>query len=194
MYKRAIPNWLKLSYTALVCIIVPVYWHALGPSNFLWFSDIALISLVAAVWLENRLIASAMAVGVLFLELAWVIDFFSMGQLLKIAAYMFDASEPGHIRMLSGTFHLVLPPLLFYLLWRLGYDRRAFSLQSIVTLIVLPLTFAVTTPYENINWVYGLGKVQDLMPPLLYLVLFYLALVGGIYWPSHLLFRHYFSK
>lgn len=68
----------KVGYTVLVCIIVPIYWHELGPTNFLWFSDIALIALVAAVWLENRLIVSTMAVSVLLLETAWVMDFMTV--------------------------------------------------------------------------------------------------------------------
>lgn len=193
MQNKAIPIWLKLSYTLLVMIIVPVYWRELGPSNFLWFSDIALISLVAAVWLENRLIASTMAVSVFLLELAWVIDFFSGGQLLRVAAYMFAEDEPWPVRLLSGTFHLVLPALLLFLLLRLGYDRRAFPVQIVLALCVLTATFITTGPADNINWVYGPGEPQSLLPPLAYFALFFLSLVLLIYWPSHLLFSHYFN-
>ncbi len=192
MANNVIPSWLKLGYTLLVCIIVAVYWRVLGASNFLWFSDIALISLVVAVWLENRLIASIMAVSVLFLELGWVVDFLSGGRLMSVAAYMFAEDEPWLIRLLSGAFHLLLPPLLLYLLLRLGYDRRAFLLQSIIAMIVLPLTFVLTGPEDNINWVYGLGGPQTLLPPLLYLTLFFLALVFLVYLPSHLLFKRFF--
>jgi len=192
MHNMAIPIWLKLGYTGLVFIIVPVYCRELGPSNFLWFSDIALISLVAAVWLESRLISSTMAVSVLFLELAWVFDFFSGGRFIAIAAYMFAEDEPWLIRLLSGSFHLVLPPLLLFLLFRLGYDKRALSLQILIALIVLPLTFVLTSPSDNINWVYGLGQPQDMLPPLVYLCLFFLTLVLVVYLPSHLLFRHFF--
>lgn len=193
MRNKAIPLWLKLSYTLLVIIIVPVYWRELGPTNFLWFSDIALISLVAAVWLENSLIASTMAVSVFFLELAWVIDFFSGGQLLHVAAYMFAEDAPWLIRLLSGSFHLVLPALLLFLLLRLGYDRRAFRLQIVLAFLVLLLTFFTTKPADNINWVYGPGEPQSILPPLVYLFVFFLALVMLIYWPSHLLFSHYFN-
>lgn len=191
--KKRVPVWLKVGYTALVCIIVPIYWQELGPTNFLWFSDIALISLVAAVWLENRLIASTMAVSVLLLEMAWVMDFVTGGQFMGIAAYMFDETEPQLIRLLSGTFHLILPPLLLYLLLRLGYDRRAFRSQIMLALLVLPLTFVVTERTDNINWVYGLGGPQTVLPPLVYLCLFFVALVVLIYLPSHLLFKHFFS-
>ncbi len=193
MLNNTIPIWLKLSYTLLVFIIVPVYWRELGPGNFLWFSDIALISLVAAVWLESRLISSTMAVSVLFLELAWVLDFLSGGRLMTIAAYVFSEDEPWLIRLLSGSFHLVLPPLLLYLMIRLGYDRRAFPLQIVIALIVLPLTFVLTAPADNINWVYGPGQPQDMLPPLVYLALFFLTLVLVVYLPSHLLFRRFFT-
>jgi hypothetical protein len=193
MQTSSVPGWLKPGYTLLVCIIVPVYWQALGPSNFLWFSDIALITLVPAVWLENRLLSSTMAVSVLFLELAWVVDFVSGGELITIAAYMFAEDEPWLIRWLSGSFHLVLPPLLIFLLYRLGYDRRALPLQILIALIVLPLTFVLTTPSDNINWVYGLGQPQQLLPPLVYLCLFFLALVLLVYLPSHLVLKRFFS-
>ena len=53
-----IPLWIKVSYTLMVCAIIPIYFAQYGPANFLWFSDIALVTLVAAVWLENSLLAS----------------------------------------------------------------------------------------------------------------------------------------
>lgn len=63
-----------------------------------------------------------------------------------------------------------------------------------LALLVLPLTFVVTERTDNINWVYGLGGPQTVLPPLAYLCLFFVALVVLIYLPSHLLFRHFFSQ
>ena len=63
-----IPLWLKIGYTALVAVIVPIYWLKYGAANFLWFSDIAFILLVPALWWESGLIASMMALSVLLLE------------------------------------------------------------------------------------------------------------------------------
>ena len=68
--------WIKVPYTVFVCILVPIYWVERGPANFLWLSDIALIAAVPALWMENRFLASMMAVGVLLPELAWNLDFF----------------------------------------------------------------------------------------------------------------------
>ena len=71
-----IPLWLKITYTVFVCVLVPVYWRQYGPTNFLWFSDIALLALVPALWLESPLLVSMMALAVLVPELAWNIDYF----------------------------------------------------------------------------------------------------------------------
>jgi len=51
-----IPLGLKVIYTLYVCVLVPIYWRQYGPANFLWFSDIALLALVPALWLENALL------------------------------------------------------------------------------------------------------------------------------------------
>ena len=63
MKEALIPLWLKIGYTLMAAVIVPAYWRAYGPVNFLWFSDIALLAMAAALWLKSRLLASMMAVG-----------------------------------------------------------------------------------------------------------------------------------
>ncbi|MFP4333238.1 MAG: hypothetical protein ACLFQJ_08040 [Campylobacterales bacterium] len=194
MTSTRIPLWIKVAYTILVCIIVPIYWHDLGWENFLWFSDIALITLVVALWVESRLLASIQAVSVLFLELAWTFDFVTGGYIIGIAAYMFTDEFPIYIRIISAAFHLVLPPLLIYSLMRLGYDPRALPLQALIALVVLILTYWLSEPSENINWVYGLNKPQETLPPMVYLGLLYIGFVLVIYLPSHLLFRRLFTK
>ena len=37
-----VPLWLKLAYTAFMAILVPVYLYYYGPTNFLYFCDVAL--------------------------------------------------------------------------------------------------------------------------------------------------------
>ncbi|HEV8291918.1 MAG TPA: hypothetical protein VGP94_08330, partial [Tepidisphaeraceae bacterium] len=71
-----LPFWIKLLYTMFVCALIPVYWMQYGAKNFLWFSDIALLGALAALWLEDSLLASMMAVAVVVPELAWNVDFF----------------------------------------------------------------------------------------------------------------------
>jgi hypothetical protein len=75
-----VPLWIKIAYTLFVCVLVPVYVRHYGPANFLWFSDVALLVMVPALWIESRLVASMMALAVVLPELAWNLDFF--GRLL----------------------------------------------------------------------------------------------------------------
>jgi len=67
---------IKLGYTLFLLVLVPVYWAHYGPKNFLWFSDIALLTTGATLWLESPLLASMMTLAVLLPELAWNLDFF----------------------------------------------------------------------------------------------------------------------
>ncbi|HUM18168.1 MAG TPA: membrane-associated protein [Candidatus Nitrosotalea sp.] len=183
--------WVKVLYTLFLSVLVPVYWAHYGPGNFLWFSDIALFITAVALWTESPLLASMMALAVLLPEMIWNADFF--GRLLTghrmfgMSAYMFDARIPRSIRALS-LFHVPLPIGLVWLVARLGYDRRAWLSQSLLALVVLPLTYWLTDPAENVNWVHGLGKPQRALAPWLYLVLLIVAFSLVLYLPPHLAF------
>lgn len=52
-----IPLWVKLLYTLWVAALVPEYWQA-SPVSLLWFCNVALLVTLAALWLENSLLAS----------------------------------------------------------------------------------------------------------------------------------------
>lgn len=191
---RPAPLWLRWSYTALVLVIVPIYWRDLGPANLLWFSDIALIVLAIALWLNSRFLASTMAVGVLLLELIWVLDFFTLGNLLGIAAYMFSADTDLHIKVLSGLFHCALPPVMLFMLIRFGYDRRALPAQIVLSLVVIPLSYWLGDPSSNINWAYGPGRQQELVHPLVYLCALMVVMIALVYFPSHWLLKRLFNR
>ncbi len=192
-----IPLWLKIAYTIVAAITLAVYFVKYGPKNYLWFSDIALILTGVALWLESPLLAGMMAVGVLLFETVWNVSFF--GGLLTgktiggVAGYMFDHDKPRYLRALS-LFHVFLPVLLVWLVWRLGYHPDAWVAQTALAWIVLPLTYALSNPEDNINWVYGpLGKPQTRVPPLVYLALLMLVLALLVYLPTHLLLRAVFG-
>ena len=131
---------IKFVTTAFLIVLIPVYWHYYGPINFLWFSDIALIGSVIAQWRNNRLLASTQALSVALLELFWTVDFFVRllfgVQFLGLAGYMFESTYPLFVRLLS-LFHLWLPWLLIWLVYRDGYDRRALIIQTLVCWLVL---------------------------------------------------------
>jgi hypothetical protein len=193
-----IPPWIKIVYTLFLCVLVPVYWVHWGPRNFLWFSDIALLTTAVALWLESALLASMMALAIALPELAWNADFFgrlvSGRHVLGLSAYMFDARKPLFLRALS-LFHVALPIVLLWMVHRLGYDRRAWALQTLVALVVLPVTYALTDPDDNVNWVYGPGsRPQTLVGPRAYLALVMVLFPVVIYLPTHLLLSALFGS
>jgi hypothetical protein len=192
-----IPLWIKVIYTLFLCVLVPVYARKYPPANFLWFSDIALITTAAAMWLNNSLLASMMALAITLPEIAWNFGFF--GHLIfgrdvaGLAGYMFDPKMPLYLRGLS-LFHIFLPPLLIWIVYRLGYDRRALMAQIVLMVTVLTLTYLLTSPSANINWVFGPGtKPQSSMPPPVYLLLLMAFFAVAVYFPTHLLLSRLFS-
>mgnify|MGYP003576929576 CR=1 FL=1 len=192
-----IPLWLKLAYTLFICVLVPIYWVQYGPGNFLWFSDMALFVAAAALWLESSLLTSMMAVSVVVLESVWIVDFIiglSAGSpVIGLSAYMFDSKISLPIRALS-LFHIVLPLLLVWPLYRFGYDTRALIAQTLLTWVVLPVSYFLTKPSQNVNWVYGPGGgPQKWMPAPLYLVLLMLAFPLVLYLPTHFLLKKLFN-
>jgi len=192
-----IPLWIKLAYTLFVCFLIPIYWKQYGPSNFLWFSDIALMSIVAALWLESPLITSMMALSVVLLDVVWNLDFFvrliSGKSLTGLSAYMFNPKISRKIRAIS-LFHIVFPLMLLWMLSRLGYDRRAFVAQTLLAWIILPASYFLPPRSENINWVYGFGtEPQKLLPSPLYLLLLMILFPIVVYLPSHSLLQMFFG-
>ena len=192
-----IPISLKIAYTLFVCLLVPIYWRQYGLVNFLWFSDIALLALVPALWFESPLLISMMALAVVLPELAWNVDYFfrlATGvSLIGLTSYMFDATIPPFIRGLS-LFHVALPVILIWMLSLLGYDDRALLWQTLVAAAVLPLSYFLSTPRENVNWVYGLGeKPQTKVPAPLFVLFLMLLFPVGVYLPTHLLLERIFG-
>jgi hypothetical protein len=202
-----LPLWLKVAYTAFIAVLVPFYWRLYGPTNFLYFCDLALFFALAAMWSESPLLASMPAVGILLPQALWMVDF--VGTLVGhpvfgMAGYMFDRQKPLFTRGLS-FFHFWLPILLVYMVWRLGYDRRAFRAWSALAFALLIACYvflpAPPPPRDqpnlpvNVNYVYGLSdeKPQTWMNPHLY---FFMVLVGlplVIFLPTHLVLQKLFG-
>jgi hypothetical protein len=135
--KNRIPLAAKVAVTIFLAVLVPVYLHTYGPTNFLWFCDAALILSVAAMWLERPLLISMCAVGILLRQCVWLADFGSNlleFHFLNLTGYMFDSNLPLFTRGLS-LFHGWLPVLLVWLLFRLGYDHRALPVWTVVAVV-----------------------------------------------------------
>jgi hypothetical protein len=201
------PLWLKLAYSLFVAILVPVYLADYGPTNFLYFCDVALLLALVSLWSGNMLWASAGAVGILLPQAIWMADFIGSAlglPLTGMTAYMFDDALPLFTRFLS-LFHFWLPLLLLYLVGRFGYDRRAIWLwwPTATVLMILSYMFVPPPPAPannpglpvNVNYVYGLGDAapQDWMAPFSYFMLVLVALPVVILWPTHFLLRWLFA-
>ena len=191
-----LPLWVKIGYTLFVAVLVPVYLRHYGPANFLWFSDVALLATVPGLWAESPLIVSAMTVAVGLPEILWNIDFLARlltGRApLGMAAYMFDQRLPRYLRGLS-LFHVALPVLLVWSVARLGYDPRALLAQTVSGTLLMILSYALTSPTENINWVFGPGsKPQRRLPPLVYVTMVIVSFPMLVYLPTHLVLASLF--
>ena len=105
---------------------------------------------------------------------------------------MFDPAEPLRLRALS-LFHLFLPPLIVWMLVRQGYDRRALYTQTALAWVVLVLSWTLTAPEDNINWVHGLGpEGEPLLSPVFHLLLVMALLPPVAFLPTHLVLKRLF--
>ena len=195
-----VPMWIKLAFTAFMCVLVPYYWKEYGPTNFLYFCDIALFLTLAAVWTGKPLYASMAAVGITLPQVLWQVDF--VGQLAGLpvtgmTSYMFDTDISLLARGLS-FFHFWLPILLVGLVIRLGYDRRALAFWTLtawgamaVSYLWLPApgdTLEFINQPCNVNYVFGMSSdaVQTMMPQTAWLAMMMIGLPVLIYLPTHL--------
>ena len=206
--EKRLPLRIKLAYSTFVAVLVPYYWQAYGPTNFLYFCDVALLMTLIGVWRESALFVSMPAVGILLPQALWQIDFLGMVVGLPVTGmtgYMFDPKLTLFTRGLS-FFHFWLPILLLWLIWQLGYDRRAFKAWTVLAWgLVLICFFIMPAPPApadapnlpvNINYVHGFSdaKPQAWMPPLAYLGLLLFMLPTCIYLPTHLLLERVFRQ
>ena len=203
---QRVPLLLKVVYTLFVAVLVPYYWKAYGPTNFLYFCDVALLMTLVALWTENPLLASMPAVGILLPQAFWCIDFLSgvFGyHPIGLTAYMFNPALSLFTRGLS-FFHFWLPFVIGWLVWRLGYDRRALAAWTLVawTLMLVsyfimpapPAPFSTPSLPVNIDYVYGFSdkEPQHWMQPLAFLALMLVALPLCVFLPTHLVLRKVF--
>lgn len=197
------PLWIKIPYTAFLCVLVPVYLRDYGPTNFLYFCDVALILTLIGLWFEKPLLISMAGVGILLPQAFWVADFIAYAfgfKLTGLTAYMFEQERPLFTRALS-LFHGWLPFLLAFLIWRMGYDRRALPAWTVLGLSLVVVCYLWIPPPPppvsqpnlpvNINYVYGLSDSgpQTLMPQRLWLAVLLIGLPVLVYWPTHLALR-----
>ena len=203
-----IPLWLKVAYSVFMAVLVPVYWHHYGPTNFLYFCDVALFVTLIGLWKESRLWLSIAAVGILLPQMLWCVDFaveLAGGKMTGMTSYMFDSGKPFYLRALS-LFHGWLPWLLGFGVMKLGYDRRAFGVWSAVAVGLCGVAFFLLPPAgaeladpnipRNVNYVFGMDDAnpQTAFAPLTYLGLWIGGLIALVYLPTHVLLNRLFGR
>jgi len=141
-------------------------------------------------WLESSLIFSWVASGLLLFQTIYTVDFagalLSGRHVIGGTEYMFDPGLPVTIRLLS-LFHVVTPPLLVWAIWRLGYDRRGWRLQTLMAWMVVPINY-FWRPEQDVNWARGpFFHEQHVMPGPVYLFGYLVVVPLCVYLPTHLL-------
>jgi hypothetical protein len=201
-----VPLGLKLVYTAFMAVLIPIYWHYYGPTNFLYFCDVALILTLIAIWPENALLISMCAIGVMIPQAIWLVDFFATAAgfpLLGMTDYMFDANHSLFLRALS-LFHGWLPVFLAYLVWKIGYDRRAFWSWTALAWVLLLICFFLMpppTPHPglipvNINYVWGMSDyvAQSWVPSSVWFAGLLIGLPLLVFAPTHFVLARIMPK
>jgi len=188
-----------LRWCALVWMLVwlPAYVHTWGWANLLHLCDVAVFLSAAGVWLGNRLLLSSQALGCIAPGIFWLVDVggrLATGRFpLGGTAYMFDPRYPLGVRLLP-TFHLFLPLLLLYAVRKVGYDRRAFALQSGIAASLLIVSRFLSADL-NVNYAYRDPLWHHAWAPApLHVFLILLAILGAIYLPTHIILRLVWSK
>lgn len=207
MFYQKIPLAAKIVITIFLAVLIPVYWHTYGLTNFLWFCDAALIITAVGMWRESSLLISMCAVGILLPQCLWLADFGSnlLGiHFLGLTSYMFNPQLPLFTRGLS-LFHGWLPFLLVWLMIRLGYDKRALAAWTVVAagLILVCYFFTPSAGTHlansnipiNLNYVYGFNdeQSQTWVNQNVYVIIYFSVLWLVAYLPTHFALRKIFA-
>jgi hypothetical protein len=129
------PTGVRIAALLWLALFVGAYWRTYGAANFLHLCDVAVILTCWGLWRGSALLLSSQAVSSLVVDVAWDLDlawrFVTGGHIVGGTEYMWDARFPLAVRLMS-FFHVAWPPLLVWALRRVGYDRRALLVQSLI--------------------------------------------------------------
>lgn len=194
---RAMPAWVRWASILWLLVWFPVYWRMWGAANFLHLCDIAVILTCAGLCLDNSLLLSSQAVSSLLIDFIWTLDAawkLILGRHLTGGTeYVFDTHYALWVRLLS-LFHVVLPVVLLWALYRLGYDRRGLALQSAIALGAL-LASRWAGAADNINFAFRDPFFHRAWGPApLHIAITFLALLAAVYLPTHLALKKFFRQ
>ena len=168
-----------------------IWWRHYSWRNFLWFSDIAFIGAVPALWLESGARERARrgrAAARVALERGLRGRLLTRRRITGLTDYMFEPERPRLLRGLS-LFHVPLPLVLLWMVREYGYDARAGPRGAMVlAAVVLPWSRAVSTPDATstgrTGWARGGRRSRRA-----YVALLYAAFVALVFMPTHVVLR-----
>lgn len=195
MKHHHLPTPIKITFTLFASLLVPIYIMWYGIYNLFWLSDISLIVTAVGLWFHTSLLMSILCVILLPLELMWNVGYFYQlitgPSIAGIADYMFDPTVPLWLRNLS-LFHVALPIVWIWYLYRWGYNKQAFSYALVLFWTIILLTYLLVPPFENINWVFiPLERNWFWMPSWIWLGFMMICLPIGLFFPTHLLYLRF---
>ncbi|MCC5832281.1 MAG: hypothetical protein JJU12_04480 [Chlamydiales bacterium] len=188
-----IPLFFKWVYGVFMAVYIPIFWAGYGPQHFLWLSSTIVLLAFPAALFEWRFLAGMVAIGGLVPESFWTLDFvittiahISGGYFAGFTAYMYNPQLSLWLRVLA-LYHLALPPMLIWMILRLGYDHRTWIVQVVFTWIILLSTWFLTDPSRNINLVFSYEKYLEI-GALPFLVMLF-AIVAAVGFVTHIFFK-----
>ena len=203
-----LPAWLKVFLVLFSCTLAVYNARMHGLGSLLYICNVALFIATIGICFERQLLVSMAAVGVIAIQLLWVIDLTGTligTPIIGMTDYMLGDALPLVKRLLS-LFHAWLPMVLLFALWRLGYRKEALPLWTALTWIVLLISYfflpAPPAPADaplaatNVNYVYGLHSSgpQSRVPAWAWLGAMMVVLPLVVFYPSHLVFTRCFAR
>jgi hypothetical protein len=177
-----------------------------GVPSLFWFCNIALFVATAGVVAERPLLVSMAAVGVLVIQALWIVDLLLSTVNLspvRMTGYMLS-DDVTSIKKGLSLFHAWMPPVLAYVLWKIGYDSRGLLYWTVLMCLLLLMSYlflpAPPAPADqptlsvNVNYVYGLNMSapQQRMPALAWLLGMMAFMPLVFFLPAHLLLMRLF--
>lgn len=187
-------RWVAVLWLA---VWLPAYVLVWGWANLLHLCDAAVILTCVGLWWGSARLLSSQAVSALLPGLLWLLNVcwrFATGRfLVRGTEYMWSAQYPLWVRLLS-FFHAVLPMVLLWALWKLGYDRRGLPIQAGIAAVLL-LAARGLSPALNMNYAYRDPVFNRAWgPPPVHIALTLIGTIVLLYWPTHRMLKELFRE
>ena len=187
------PVALRIGAIVWLAVWIPAYWRTYGAVNFLHFCDLAVILACVGFITGSPLLIASQAVASLLVDAAWIADIFWQllfhRPLLGGTEYMFDAHYPLWVRLLS-LFHIAMPLLLLWCVYRFGYRRRALAVQCAVALPAFVASRLFTAPALNMNYAFSDPFFHRQWGPApIHILVIFAFMLFAVYGPTHLVLK-----